>query len=97
MFILNLNQNRNSNQVLNNISSSWLYFSLFNYIQNYKISPCSQKEINKRYRTLAKELHPDHNKAEDAHEQFEMLVAAYEVEFLEFLYYISAIVYSHHT
>ena len=38
-----------------------------------------QKEINKRYRKLAKELHPDHNKAEDAHEQFEMLVAAYEV------------------
>ncbi|KAL5266759.1 hypothetical protein ACHWQZ_G003964 [Mnemiopsis leidyi] len=38
----------------------------------------TKKEINKRYRTLAKELHPDHNKAEDAHEQFEMLVAAYE-------------------
>ena len=38
-----------------------------------------QKEINKRYRKLAKELHPDHNKAEDAHEKFELLVAAYEV------------------
>ena len=40
---------------------------------------CPQKEINKTYRKLAKELHPDHNKAEDAHEKFELLVAAYEV------------------
>ena len=38
-----------------------------------------QKEINKQYRKLAKDLHPDHNKAEDAHEKFELLVAAYEV------------------
>ena len=38
----------------------------------------TKKEVVKRYRTLARELHPDQNKAEDAHEQFETLVSAYE-------------------
>lgn len=38
----------------------------------------TKKEVLKQYRKLARELHPDQNKAEDAHEQFEILVSAYE-------------------
>jgi len=38
----------------------------------------TKKEVNKAYRKLARELHPDHNDAPDAHEKFELLVAAYE-------------------
>jgi hypothetical protein len=47
-----------------------------------------QKEINKTYRKLAKELHPDQNKAPDAHEKFELLVAAYEVGMLFLLLFL---------
>jgi len=38
----------------------------------------TKKEINKAYRLLARELHPDQNKAENAHVKFQSLVAAYE-------------------
>lgn len=56
-----------------------MYCGRHNCYEIMDIEPtATKKEINKQYRKLAKDLHPDHNKAEDAHEKFELLVAAYE-------------------
>jgi molecular chaperone DnaJ len=44
------------------------------------VSPqATPDEIKKAYRKLARELHPDVNASEDAHEKFTAVQAAYDV------------------
>ena len=49
------------------------YYKLFNLPKD-----CSEKEIRKRYKELAKKLHPDQNKEKDAVQKFQELQVAYE-------------------
>ncbi|XP_060586204.1 zinc finger C2HC domain-containing protein 1A-like isoform X2 [Ruditapes philippinarum] len=51
-----------------------------NHFHTLGLKPgCSEEEVKKAYRSLAKKFHPDKNKDHDAEEKFKEIAAAYDV------------------